>query len=211
MFESHIVYGNLIVLIFLCQSSLKYFVIYHISNDLVFGVVSQLGITASAHRLWSHRFFKAKFPLRLLLTSVINWCRDHHLHHKYFDTHTDPHNINRGFFFSHIGWIRKHRDIKEKGKGIDFSDLYKDPMLKAIQLADSNAIIYLIFEESHHNYHHTFPWNYRSSELINPTNLTRRFIEFFAKIGWAYDLKFASEDMIKKRVDGTGNSSHLFK
>jgi stearoyl-CoA desaturase (delta-9 desaturase) len=30
-------------------------------------VVSALGITAGAHRLWSHRTYKARLPLRLFL------------------------------------------------------------------------------------------------------------------------------------------------
>lgn len=29
--------------------------------------VSSIGITAGAHRLWSHRAYKAKWPLRLIL------------------------------------------------------------------------------------------------------------------------------------------------
>lgn len=30
-------------------------------------VVSGLGITAGAHRLWSHKTYKAKWPLRFIL------------------------------------------------------------------------------------------------------------------------------------------------
>lgn len=29
--------------------------------------ISSLGITAGAHRLWSHRAYKAKWPLRVIL------------------------------------------------------------------------------------------------------------------------------------------------
>lgn len=29
--------------------------------------VSSIGITAGAHRLWSHRAYKAKWPLRVIL------------------------------------------------------------------------------------------------------------------------------------------------
>lgn len=66
--------------------------------------MSGLGITAGAHRLWSHRSYKAKLPLRILLLifhtmtfqySLINWARDHRVHHKYSDTDADPHNIRR--------------------------------------------------------------------------------------------------------------------
>lgn len=68
------------------------------------GVASGIGITAGAHRLWSHRSYKAKLPLRILLLifytmayqySLINWARDHRVHHKFTDTNADPHNIKR--------------------------------------------------------------------------------------------------------------------
>ncbi|XP_063243802.1 acyl-CoA Delta-9 desaturase-like [Bacillus rossius redtenbacheri] len=99
-----------------------------------------LGITAGAHRLWAHRSYKAKWPLKLILmifnsmafqNDVIEWARDHRVHHKFSETDADPHNATRGFFFSHVGWllVRKHPDVKEKGKGIDMSDLERDPIL----------------------------------------------------------------------------------
>jgi len=62
---------------------------------------------------------------------VYEWARDHRLHHKYSETNADPHNANRGFFFSHVGWLlcRKHPDIMEKGRGIDMTDLLADPIV----------------------------------------------------------------------------------
>jgi stearoyl-CoA desaturase (delta-9 desaturase) len=50
------------------------------------------------------------------------------VHHKNSDTDADPHNVRRGFFFSHYGWIlvRKHPAVKEKGKKLDYSDLDAD-------------------------------------------------------------------------------------
>ena len=61
---------------------------------------------------------------------IIEWSRDHRLHHKYSETDADPHNAMRGFFFSHCGWlmVRKHPEVKAKGKQIDMSDLYNDPV-----------------------------------------------------------------------------------
>lgn len=81
---------------------------------VVLYLTSGLGITAGAHRLWAHRSYKAKLPLRILLTvfntiafqdCAIHWARDHRVHHKYSETDADPHNATRGFFFSHIGWL----------------------------------------------------------------------------------------------------------
>lgn len=74
---------------------------------------SGLGITAGAHRLWSHRTYKAKLPLQILLMvfntmayqhSVIKWSRDHRVHHKYSETDADPYNVKRY-------WKRKSSSI----------------------------------------------------------------------------------------------------
>ncbi|XP_052835928.1 acyl-CoA Delta-9 desaturase-like isoform X2 [Drosophila gunungcola] len=103
-------------------------------------VVSGLGITAGAHRLWAHRSYKAKWPLRVILVifntiafqdAAYHWARDHRVHHKYSETDADPHNATRGFFFSHVGWLlcKKHPEVKAKGKGVDLSDLRADPIL----------------------------------------------------------------------------------
>ena len=67
----------------------------------------------------------------------------------------------------------------------------------------------LAFGEGFHNYHHVFPWDYKTAELGNyRLNLTTAFIDFFAKIGWAYDLKTVSRDTVEQRVKRTGDGSH---
>uniref|UniRef100_A0AAV1VEX8 Fatty acid desaturase domain-containing protein n=1 Tax=Peronospora matthiolae TaxID=2874970 RepID=A0AAV1VEX8_9STRA len=107
---------------------------------LVLWLVSGLGITAGAHRLWSHRSFKAKRPLRVFLMlsnsmafqgSIFEWARDHRVHHKGSDSTADPHDSQRGLFFSHMGWImlRKHEDVRAAGKTLDFTDLLADPVV----------------------------------------------------------------------------------
>ena len=90
--------------------------------------------------MWCHRSYKAKLPLRILLmlvncmalqNSIYEWTRDHRVHHKHVDTHADPYNSQRGFFFAHMGWLmcRKHPEVKRKGRAIDMSDLEKDPVV----------------------------------------------------------------------------------
>ena len=68
------------------------------------------------------------FHFCILQNDIIEWARDHRVHHKYSETEADPHNAKRGFFFAHVGWllVRKHPDVKEKGKHIDINDLYCD-------------------------------------------------------------------------------------
>ncbi|KAH8268164.1 hypothetical protein KR026_001337, partial [Drosophila bipectinata] len=249
-------------------------------------VVTALGISGGAHRLWAHRTFKANVPLRLIFLflntlafqdAVYIWARDHRVHHKYTETDADPYNSRRGWFFSHIGWLccRKHPDVVAKGKQIDLSDLEADPLvmfqkkyylwlmppicfllptvlpmylwgeslncawhvmallrwcttLNLIWLVNSSAHMYgmrpydrnisptdesflvgLRFGEGYHNYHHVFPWDYKSAELgPYSKDVTTGFINFFARIGWAYDLKSVSCDLVKKRVLRTGDGSH---
>lgn len=53
-----------------------------------------------------------------------------------------------------------------------------------------------------------FPWDYKTSELGDYSlNLSTGFIDFFAKLGWAYDLKTASKEIIEKRATRTGDGS----
>lgn len=107
---------------------------------VLFHLRSAMGITAGAHRLWAHRSYKAKLPLRILLAffnlialqnDLWTWSRDHRVHHKFSDTDADPHNSQRGLFFSHMGWLlcKKHADVITKGKAVDMSDLDKDPVI----------------------------------------------------------------------------------
>ncbi|XP_025192204.1 acyl-CoA Delta(11) desaturase-like isoform X2 [Melanaphis sacchari] len=244
--------------------------------------ITAIGVTAGSHRLWSHRAFKATWQLRLIIiilntiafqNSVYEWARDHRLHHKYTDTNADPHNSNRGLFFSHVGWLlcRKHPDVIEKGRTIDVSDLLADPFvafqkkyfwflitwacfiiptlipvyfwgetwrnswyvavllryvltLNGIWLINSAAhawggkpydrsikptqnlgVAIMSVGEGWHNYHHVFPQDYKAAELGNyKFNFTTAFIDLFAKIRWAYDLKTVSTELVHQRVLRTG-------
>ncbi|EGI70550.1 Acyl-CoA Delta(11) desaturase [Acromyrmex echinatior] len=246
-------------------------------------VIGGIGVTAGAHRLWTHKAYKAKWQLRIILVvlyastgmnDIFEWVRDHRVHHKYTDTDADPHNSNRGFFFSHVGWLmmKKHPDVIRKGRHVDMSDIMADPiaafsvkyflilkviftfllpvmlpvygwnetwyrafvsqvilryvlLLNFIWCVNSVAHIwgsrpydahinptenqwvsFVAAGEGSHNYHHVFPWDYKTSELCNST--TTDFINFFAKIGWAYDLKEPSQELVKIVVMKKGDGSH---
>ena len=103
-------------------------------------VCSNFGVTAGAHRYWTHRSYKATLPLQVALmclfsismqNDILEWCRDHRVHHKYSETSADPHNAKRGFLFAHIGWLlmKKHPDIIIKGRNVNISDLKRDPVV----------------------------------------------------------------------------------
>lgn len=64
--------------------------------------------------------------------TIFKWAAGHRTHHKYSDTDADPHNVRRGFMFSHMGWtvMREHPMVEIKGSTIDFSDLLADPVVR---------------------------------------------------------------------------------
>lgn len=64
-----------------------------------------------------------------------------------------------------------------------------------------------VLGEGYHNYHHVFPQDYRTSEFPMSFSLTTGFIDFFASLGWAYDLKTVSKQLIEKRSLRTGDGS----
>ncbi|XP_067828763.1 acyl-CoA desaturase-like [Heptranchias perlo] len=247
-------------------------------------LLSALGVTAGAHRLWSHRSYTASTPLKVFLAisnsmafqnHIYEWARDHRVHHKFSETDADPHNAKRGFFFSHVGWlmVRKHPDVIEKGKKLDLSDLKADPVvmfqrkyykpsvvlmcfvlptfvpwyywgetfwtayfvaailrytlvLNATWLVNSAAHMfgnrpYDIFinprenrfvafgaiGEGFHNYHHTFPYDYSTSEYGWRGNLTTFFIDTMCWLGLASNCKKVSQEVILARRRRTGDGS----
>lgn len=247
------------------------------------GMLSGFGMSVGAHRLWAHRSFKARLPLRITLAilqamtmngSAFSYARDHRTHHKYSDTDGDPKNPSRGLFYSHIGWwmVKKTQKVKDHGNKLDFSDLRRDwvvwgqhrfyvpcfllfgmviptlipyylfhehlltsfficfvlrtvvvlhhlfmvnsvahffghrPYDFRIRPTENRLVIYLSMGEGNHNYHHTFPYDYSSSEkkaweFYNPSTLV---IDLCGFLGLAYDCKRASRAVIEGTVRRKG-------
>ncbi|KAL1123636.1 hypothetical protein AAG570_002712 [Ranatra chinensis] len=82
------------------------------------------------------------------------------------------------------------------------------PFTRDILPTDTHLVALIALGEGWHNYHHTFPWDYRAAEAGSPLNLTRRLIEGMAAWGWVYDLKAATPGMVKARVLAKGDGSH---
>ncbi|XP_005156902.2 stearoyl-CoA desaturase b isoform X1 [Danio rerio] len=248
-------------------------------------MVSALGITAGAHRLWSHRSYRASLPLRIFLAvansmafqnDIYEWARDHRVHHKFSETDADPHNARRGFFFAHIGWllVRKHPEVIDKGRKLTFEDLKADSVvmfqrrhyklsvvvmcfliptlvpwffweeslwtaylvpcllryavvLNATWLVNSAAhmwgmrpydhninprenkfVAFSAIGEGFHNYHHTFPHDYATSEFGSRLNVTKAFIDLMCFLGLANDCRRVTHETILARVQRTGDGSH---
>ncbi|XP_062125679.1 LOW QUALITY PROTEIN: acyl-CoA Delta-9 desaturase [Drosophila sulfurigaster albostrigata] len=249
--------------------------------------VSGIGITAGAHRLWSHKSYNASLPLRIVLAFMFSiagqrdaytWALDHRIHHKFSETDADPHNVNRGFFFAHVGWLflTPHPKVIAKRKVIDMSDLEADavvmfqrkyyiplfalcsiilpvvvpwyfwqedlwmsfwinftmrftwtlnvaffvnsvahmygnkPYDKNISSVEVPVVSFLAMGEGWHNYHHVFPWDYKTGEFGNYTlNITTGFIDLCARLGLASGRKSVSPDMVKRRAAKCGDGSRF--
>ncbi|XP_044756465.1 stearoyl-CoA desaturase 5-like [Coccinella septempunctata] len=252
---------------------------------IFYGYVGAFGVTAGAHRYYTHKCYKVKLPLRIFLVmahasagmnSMFHWVRDHRIHHKFTDTEADPHNASRGFFFSHVGWlmVKKNPAVIREGRKVDMSDVLEDPvvqfqekhfgllslmlchvipilipwyfwnyelwdcfcmnMIKWVYLingvwavnsaahiwgtkpydknilpTENKWVSFIAIGEGWHNYHHTFPWDYKAAELSWWLNVTGVFLNIFAALGWVYDLKTPSQELIERVVKSRGDGSRL--
>ncbi|XP_050346626.1 acyl-CoA Delta-9 desaturase [Nymphalis io] len=258
-----------------------------LTTIFAFGTIytSGFGITAGVHRLWSHRAYRARLPLRILLAilftitgqkDIYTWALDHRVHHKYSETVADPHDVRRGFWFAHVGWLvlTPHPAVEDRRSALKkiSTDLIDDPVVRLqrqffiplfillnviipvgipmyfwdetllksfvvsfvtrftvtlniafcvnsfahlcgnkpydrfMKPVENSMVSLAALGEGWHNYHHVFPWDYRTSEL-GKLNLSTKFIDVFAKIGWAYDLKAATSSMILNRAKRSGDGS----
>ncbi|ODV87419.1 hypothetical protein CANARDRAFT_26819 [[Candida] arabinofermentans NRRL YB-2248] len=93
-----------------------------------------LSITGGYHRLWSHRAYEARDPIKIFFAlfgaasiegSIKWWSHSHRVHHRYTDTHRDPYDARRGFWYSHLGWMMLVPNPRYKARA-DISDLTDD-------------------------------------------------------------------------------------
>ncbi|GLV39964.1 Desaturase 1 [Carabus blaptoides fortunei] len=76
-----------------------------------------------------------------------------------------------------------------------------------IKPVESLLVSFLAGGEGWHNYHHTFPWDYRASEFGTKVNVTTHIIDMLAYLGLAYDLRTASKQMVQQRIERTGDGT----
>jgi len=96
---------------------------FDVALAAVFVVVIGHAVTIGFHRLFTHRSFVAKRPLKIALAvlgtmsfqgSLIGWVADHRRHHRYCERDGDPHSPWargtepvrgwRGLWHAHLGW-----------------------------------------------------------------------------------------------------------
>ena len=105
---------------------------------LILATFVELSITAGYHRLFAHRSYQAKWPVRLfflvfgaaaLQGSAIQWALDHRDHHNYVDDNDrDPYSIGKGFWWAHMGWLfyKQNYQLKQLPEA---GDLRNDPLV----------------------------------------------------------------------------------
>ncbi len=102
---------------------------------IFFYFLTGMSITAGYHRLFAHRTYKANKLVKLILllfgaatfqNSALKWSADHRIHHNHVDDEKDPYNINKGFWYAHIGWIFfQEKEVDPKYP----KDLTNDPLV----------------------------------------------------------------------------------
>jgi stearoyl-CoA desaturase (delta-9 desaturase) len=106
---SHLLAVGAIVYLAVVECSL-----WTIGLGVVWFACSGFAITGGYHRLFSHRSYQAHglvrsffllFGAAAVQNSALRWSADHRRHHAQTDRDNDPYNAQRGFLWSHVGWV----------------------------------------------------------------------------------------------------------
>jgi stearoyl-CoA desaturase (Delta-9 desaturase) len=101
-------------------------------------VLRIFAITAGYHRYFSHRAYRTSRAFQLVLavlgTTAVQkgplwWAAHHRDHHRFSDGPEDIHSpLERGFWWSHVGWILSRRHAETKHERV--KDLARYPELR---------------------------------------------------------------------------------
>jgi stearoyl-CoA desaturase (delta-9 desaturase) len=107
-------------------------------------VLRMFAITGFYHRYFSHRAFKTSRLFQFIMAVIGNasiqkgplwWAAHHRDHHRYSDKLKDLHSpIQKGFWYSHIGWITVEGNLKTRHENVP--DLCKYPELVLLDSFD---------------------------------------------------------------------------
>jgi stearoyl-CoA desaturase (Delta-9 desaturase) len=96
-----------------------------------------MAITAGYHRLFTHRSYRARWPVRLYYLlfgaaafegSAYWWACEHRYHHQYEETPKDPYGVHKGFWYAHVGWL--FTSDQEPSSYDNVKDLDTDPLVR---------------------------------------------------------------------------------
>ena len=92
-------------------------------------------ISSGYHRYFAHKTYQCHPALKIfylvlgcaaMQQSAFVWAADHRMHHRYVDTDKDPYNIQKGFWWAHIGWLLS-KDPSHRNRLAEIApDLAKD-------------------------------------------------------------------------------------
>lgn len=110
---------------------------------VMYVITGMFGITLSFHRQLSHRSFTTPKWLEYLFAycgvlaiqgDPLEWVSSHRYHHLYCETDRDPHTVNEGLWWSHMGWLLDHQATTARtGDHSNASDIANDPFYQFIQ------------------------------------------------------------------------------
>jgi stearoyl-CoA desaturase (Delta-9 desaturase) len=121
-------------------------------------LVRIFAIGAGYHRYFAHRAFRTSRVFQFMLAfmaqtsaqrGILWWAANHRRHHKHSDTELDVHSpVQRGFLYSHVGWIFVPRNndtdyamIRDMARYKELLWLNRQPYLPAALLALSTWLI----------------------------------------------------------------------
>jgi stearoyl-CoA desaturase (delta-9 desaturase) len=236
---------------------------------IVFYFITGISITAGYHRLFSHHTYQTNKLVKLIFlffgagafqNSALKWSSDHRIHHRHVDHEQDPYNINRGFFYAHIGWIFYKDDVESAKNyprdllndklvmwqhrhynliavssglllpallghflgsalgGLALSGLLRlvfvhhctffinslchvvgsRPYTEDNTARDSFILAFFTYGEGYHNYHHSFPSDFRNGIRWYQYDPTKWLIISLKLIGFAKNLKQVPEKIIQQ-------------
>jgi stearoyl-CoA desaturase (delta-9 desaturase) len=83
------------------------------------------------------------------------------------------------------------------------------PYNSKIEPRQNVLVAFVALGEGYHNFHHVFPWDYRSNETGSYLNTTKGFIDLMAFIGQAYNMKTASPAIIEQRFNSNAKAPDM--
>jgi len=103
-----------------------------------------LGICLSFHRILTHRsvvvpkwleYGTAVLGTLAVQGGPIDWVSTHRKHHAFSDTDGDPHDANKGFWWSHVVWLfAPNKAIPRGEEEIRYAkELHADPFYRALE------------------------------------------------------------------------------
>jgi len=84
------------------------------------------------------------------------------------------------------------------------------PYDRRINPVENFGVVFGTIGEGYHNYHHVFPSDYTASEHGWKLNFTTFFIDLMAVFGLAYDRKLTSKEVVRRRMERTGDGTTGF-